>query len=165
MNYTKTLLYSSILNLLVFTSCMEKGITGEWKCYDFIIADTTGIPSVLIEEAKKSAVNTVMIFNEDSTYQQDYIVEETELISEIGHYSIREDNIALNPEKIGVKELSSQEEIEYKSIANSDFLTAIAQHKKYRFKIEGEQLSLIDFIYGGLSRNKTNETTLKFQRR
>lgn len=160
----KSLLSTIACLLLLSTSCSDNGIQGKWKCYDFLIEDTTGIPAVLIEEAVSSAQNTLLIFNADSSYQQDYIVEESELISEIGRYTIKEDHIFLNPEKIGVKELSDNAEIEYKSIANSDFLSDIARAKDYQFEWKEDQLTLKEFIYRGQSRNKTNKTSLLFER-
>lgn len=160
----KTLLYTFALAALTLTSCTDKGIFGEWRCNDFTIADTTGIPKTLVDNAVESAQGTVLIFHEDSTYQQDYIVEEQELISEIGHFTIQDNNLTLNPEKIGVKELSDNKAIEYNSIANSDFLTAIAKVSKYQIELKNDQLQLIDFIYGP-SRNKNNKTTLFFERR
>lgn len=159
----KNLLYTIFFTFLLFTSCTDKSVIGEWECYDFTIADTTGIASSLIESAVESAKGTILIFHEDSTYQQDYMVEGSEIISERGHYSIHEDKLALIPEKIGTKEISDPTEIEYKSIANSDFLTDIANFANYQYKLEDEELQLIDYIYGQ-SRNKTNQTILSFKR-
>ncbi len=164
MSFPKSLLYTIACLLLLSTSCSDKGIQGEWKCYDFLIEDTTGIPAILIEEAVSSAQNTILIFNADSSYQQDYIVEESELISEIGRYTVKENHIFLNPEKIGVKELSDNAEIEYKSIANSDFLSDIARAKDYQFEYLDNKLTLMEFIYRGQSRNKTNKTSMLFER-
>lgn len=152
------------LFILTFTACTEKGIQGTWQCYDFVIADTTGIPSILVEESVKSAKTTLFTFNEDSTYQQDYVMEGAELFSERGHYSIKENHLVISPEKIGIKELSDQGEIQYKSIANNDFLTEISQAKDYQYELKGNRLSLIDYIYNAQSRNKTNKTTMKFKR-
>ncbi len=157
------ILFAATIFILSFASCSEESIQGEWKCYDFTIEDTTGIPSVLIEEAVKNAKSTTLIFQKDSTYRQDYIVENSEIFSETGHYSIHENRLVLNPEKIGFKEISDPSDIEYKSIANNDFFSDITKVSNYQFQMEKDQLKLTDYIYGQ-SRNKTNKTTMSFSR-
>lgn len=153
---------SAAIIALGISSCSESPLVGEWKCNDFVISDTAGIPSNVIEDGIISAKSTTLTINEDSTYQEDYIVEETEIISTIGAYSIKGDSIYFFPERLGGKELTDTSAIVYEFIANNERLSEIAFPKKYQLELKDSKLILMDMIYGGVSRNKTNKTYMYF---
>lgn len=149
---------------MILGSCANDPLIGEWKCYDFKISDTTGIPQELILNGIESAKQTTLCFNKDSSYQEDYIVEETEVISTIGNFSIVGDSIYLIPVKMGGKELTDPSEISYRYIANDENLSLIAQAKAYQFEQNGTSLILKDMIYNAASRSRTNQTFLYFSK-
>ncbi len=156
---------SATIIALGLNSCSESPFIGEWKCYDFVISDTTGIPGSVIEEGINSAKSTTLALFEDSTYREDYIVEETEVISTIGNFSIIGDSIYFQPERLGGKELTDTSAIEYESIANNERLSEISFAKSYQFEMKDSKLILKNLIYGGASRNKTNMTYMYYEKK
>ena len=83
---SRVLISIGIAATMLLGSCTDSSLFGEWKCYDFTIADTTGIPAELIKSGVESAKSTTLFLNEDSTYQEDYVVEDAEIISTLGKY-------------------------------------------------------------------------------
>lgn len=149
---------------MMLGSCTDSSLFGEWKCYDFVIADTTGIPAALIKSGIESAKSTILSLNEDSTYQEDYVVEDAEIISTLGNFSIMGDSIYFSPVQMGGKELTDTSAIEYRYIANDERLANIIFPKRYRFELTNNQLKLLDLIYSGASRSKTNQTTMFYEK-
>lgn len=149
---------------MMLGSCTDSSLFGEWKCYDFVIADTTGIPAALIKSGIESAKSTILSLNEDSTYQEDYVVEDAEIISTLGNFSIMGDSIYFSPVQMGGKELTDTSAIEYRYIANDERLANITFPKRYRFELANNQLKLLDLIYSGASRSKTNQTTMFYEK-
>ena len=149
---------------LLLGSCTDSSLFGEWKCYDLTIADTTGIPAELIKSSVESAKSTILILNEDSTYQEDYVVEGAEIISTLGNYSITKDSILFSPVQMGGKEQTDTSAIEYRYIANDERLASISFPKQYRFELKDKKLILKELIYSGASRSKTNETTMSYEK-
>lgn len=162
--FSRVLISMGIAATMLLGSCTDSSLFGEWKCYDFVIADTTGIPAELIKSGIESAKSTTLFLNEDSTYQEDYIVEDTEIISTLGNYSIVGDSICFSPVQMGGKELTDTSAIEYRYIANDERLASITFPKRYRLELAGNQLKLLDLIYSGASRSKTNQTTMFYEK-
>lgn len=153
-----------IVATLLLGSCTDSSLNGEWKCYDLTIADTTGIPAELIKSSVESAKSTILILNEDSTYQEDYVVEDDEIISTLGIYSVTKDSIFFSPVQIGGKELTDTSAIEYRYIANDERLASITFPKQYRFELKDKKLMFKELIYSGASRSKTNEKTMFYEK-
>ncbi len=162
--FFRFLIPMGIIATALLSSCEESTLIGEWKCYDFTIADTTGIPAELIKNGIESAKSTTLFLYKDSTYQEDYIVEDAEIISTLGNYSILGDSISFSPVQMGSKELTDTSAIEYRYIANDERLASITFPKQYKYELKEKKLLLKDLIYSGASRNKTNETTMFYEK-
>ncbi|MBO7606844.1 MAG: hypothetical protein J6T28_04425 [Paludibacteraceae bacterium] len=161
---SRVLISIGIAATMLLGSCTDSSLFGEWKCYDFTIADTTGIPAELIKSGVESAKSTTLFLNEDSTYQEDYVVEDAEIISTLGNYSIIGDSICFSPVQMGGKELTDTSAIEYRYIANDERLASITFPKRYKYELKDNKLMLKEMIYSGASRSKTNETTMFYEK-
>lgn len=162
--FSRVLIPMGIAATMMLGSCTDSSLFGEWKCYDLTIADTTGIPAELINSGIESAKSTTLFINEDSTYREDYIVEDAEIISTIGNYSIVGDSICFSPIQMGGKEMTDTSAIEYRYIANDERLASITFPKKYKLELADNKLKLLDLIYSGASRSKTNQTTMFYEK-
>ncbi|MCR5498449.1 MAG: hypothetical protein K6F48_11490 [Paludibacteraceae bacterium] len=162
--FSRVLISMGIAATMMLGSCTDSSLFGEWKCYDLTIADTTGIPAELINSGIESAKSTTLFINEDSTYREDYIVEDAEIISTIGNYSIVGDSICFSPIQMGGKEMTDTSAIEYRYIANDERLASITFPKKYKLELANNKLKLLDLIYSGASRSKTNQTTMFYEK-
>ena len=162
--FSRVLISMGIAATMLLGSCTDSSLFGEWKCYDFVIADTTGIPAELIKSGIESAKSTTLFLNEDSTYQEDYVVEDAEIISTLGNYSIIGDSICFSPVQMGGRERMDTSAIEYRYIANDERLANITFPKRYKFELKDKKLLLKEMIYSGASRSKTNETTMFYEK-
>jgi len=162
--FSRVLISMGIAATMMLGSCTDSSLFGEWKCYDLTIADTTGIPAELINSGIESAKSTTLFINEDSTYREDYIVEDAEIISTIGNYSIVGDSICFSPIQMGGKEMTDTSAIEYRYIANDERLASITFPKRYKLELADNKLKLLDLIYSGASRSKTNQTTMFYEK-
>lgn len=162
--FSRVLISMGIAATMMLGSCTDSFLFGEWKCYDLTIADTTGIPAELIKSGIESAKSTTLFINEDSTYREDYIVEDAEIISTIGNYSIMGDSILFSPVQMGGKEITDTSAIEYRYIANDERLASITFPKRYKLELADNKLKLLDLIYSGASRSKTNQTTMFYEK-